>query len=145
MKIKIILGLILIFAALQVVNPIDTDPKEIDPANSILSSDEVPDEVKTIIKKACFDCHSNETDWPWYSKIAPISWWINDHIEHGSHHLSFSKWKIYSKEEKDKKMHEIVEEIEEGEMPLYSYTILHNEAVLTEQEKERLIQFFGSH
>ena len=95
---------------------------------------EAPPEVLGLLKRACYDCHSNETRWPWYGYIAPFSWFLGDHIEEGRAELSFSEWSTYPAKRKQKKLEEILEELEEGEMPLFSYTLLHRDAVLSPEE-----------
>lgn len=92
-------------------------------------------EAGDIARRACYDCHSNETDWPWYAYVAPVSWWISDHVEHARGHLNFSEW-----DQPNDDADEIVEMVEEGEMPLPPYAQMHGEARLTGQEKEAFIQ-----
>lgn len=91
-------------------------------------------EVKAVFKRACYDCHSNQTVWPWYSNIAPASILLADHVEEGRSELNFSEWRSYSRDKKMHKMEEIWEEIEEGEMPLKGYSVVHG-IELTEEEK----------
>lgn len=102
-------------------------------------------QTRELAARACFDCHSNETKWPWYSNIAPISWEIEEHVEEGREHLNFSDWgnKEHEEGEEDESeeiAEEIAEEIEEGKMPLPNYLPLHPEAQLTDEEKVQLIQ-----
>ncbi|MBI3192900.1 MAG: heme-binding domain-containing protein [Ignavibacteriae bacterium] len=85
--------------------------------------------------RACADCHSNETKWPWYSNIAPVSWLIQDHVDEGREHLNISEWGMRKYHEDD-----AVKEVEKGAMPLEGYLFLHSEAKLTQQEKEEFIQ-----
>lgn len=87
-----------------------------------------------LARRACYDCHSNETVWPWYSYVAPVSWLIAEHVEHGRRHLNFSTW-----DQPNEDADEIVEVVEKGEMPLKQYLPLHAEARLSEEEKEALI------
>lgn len=91
-------------------------------------------EVKAVFKRVCYDCHSNQTVWPWYSNIAPASILLADHVEEGRSELNFSEWRSYSRDKKMHKMEEIWEEIEEGEMPLKGYSVVHG-IELTEEEK----------
>lgn len=95
-------------------------------------------EVATIMKESCADCHSNNTVWPWYSYVAPASWIITHHVEDGRRHLNFSNWGEYSDRKKIRKLDEITEEIEKGNMPLKPYIPLHSGADLTDQEIEIL-------
>ena len=99
-------------------------------------------EVATILKNACYDCHSNQPTYPWYTNVAPVSWWIKNHINEGSKHLNFSIWQTYTVKRKDHKLEECVEMIEEGEMPMNSYTWMHPEAKLTDAQKQLLIDWF---
>lgn len=99
-------------------------------------------EVATILKNACYDCHSNQPTYPWYTSVAPVSWWIKNHINEGSKHLNFSIWQTYTVKRKDHKLEECVEMIEEGEMPMNSYTWMHQEAKLTDAQKQLLIDWF---
>lgn len=91
--------------------------------------------TRELAKKACFDCHSNETHYPWYSRIAPISFWLNNHIEEGREHLNFSDWT-----QRHSDADEVVEEIKEGEMPMKPYVIMHSEAKLSANEQNELIE-----
>jgi hypothetical protein len=141
MKNKIALIVVLIFAVMQIFNP-EILQEELNPETDFLSNVEASDEVRIMIKNTCYDCHSNKPVYPWYANIAPVSYWINDHIEEGSEHLNFSKWETYSAKKKAHKMEECYEELEEGEMPLYSYTIMHGDAQFSDDQKEKLVAFF---
>jgi hypothetical protein len=93
-------------------------------------------EVKLILKDACYDCHSNETKWPWYSKVAPISFFVSNHVVEGREHLNFSTWgDMYTPKQNEYKK-EIWEEIEKGEMPLTNYTWLHPKSKLTIEQRQ---------
>jgi hypothetical protein len=94
----------------------------------------IPEDVLADLKTACYDCHSNNTVYPWYSNIQPVAWWLNDHIVDGKKDLNFDE--VITKPKKYKK---IVEEIEEGEMPLSSYTLIHRNAKLNAEQKARII------
>ena len=95
-----------------------------------------------MLKETCYDCHSNETKYPWYSNIAPISWLVADHRNEARHHLNFSIWGDYSQKRKDHKLEECIEMVQEGEMPMDSYTWFHPEAKLTEDQKQYLLEWF---
>lgn len=135
--------MVLIFAVMQLFNP-EVIQEELNPETDFLSNVEVSEEVTIMIKNTCYDCHSNQPKYPWYAKIAPVSYWTNDHMEEGSEHLNFSEWETYSAKKKAHKMEECYEELEEDEMPLYSYTIMHADAQFTDEQKEKLIAFFKS-
>ena len=92
-------------------------------------------QVLSILKKSCFDCHSNHTTYPWYAKVFPVSWYLYNHVEGGKKQLNFSEFGTYELRKKNHVLEEILETINEERMPLASYTRLHKEAVLTEGEK----------
>lgn len=94
-------------------------------------------EVVTILQQNCYDCHSNNTVYPWYAEIAPVSLWMDGHIEEGKEHFNVSDWSSWDLKKKDHKMDELIEEVEEGHMPEDSYTWMHGK--LTEEEKQTLI------
>jgi hypothetical protein len=97
--------------------------------------------VAAILKENCYDCHSNQTQYPWYAEIEPFSLWLYDHIRVGKKHLNFSAWSDYSLKKKEHKLEELVEMVEKGEMPLQSYAILHGN--ISEDEKKLLLQWAG--
>lgn len=105
-------------------------------------SEKPPKEVEVLLRKICYDCHSNQINYPWYSKIAPVSWWIKDHINVGREHFNFSEWGNYPQGKKAHKAEECWEEVEEGEMPLQSYTFIHRDATLSDTDKALLINYF---
>ena len=100
-----------------------------------------PENVQLALKTSCYDCHSNHTNYPWYFNVAPVSYWIADHIKHGKDHLNFADWKKYENNKKDDKLKEIVETLESGEMPLNEYIWTHAEAQLTEDQREAIIDW----
>ena len=104
----------------------------------------MPTEVSLILRNACYDCHSNETVYPWYADIAPISWLVIHDVNEGRDELNFSEWIPYSLKRKNHKLEEIVEMIEEGEMPLAIYKPFHPEAKLSDDQKQLLINWAKS-
>ncbi len=115
---------------------------EYEATDDFLNQTEAPIDVAKIITKSCYDCHSNNTNTPWYGQIAPISWYINDHINHGREELNFSAWGTYKAKKKDHKLEEAHEMLEKGEMPLDEYTWTHNDAKLSIEQKSLLIDWF---
>ena len=89
------------------------------------------EDVKHVLTETCFDCHSNHTRYPWYDKITPVNYWLAEHVEDGKKHFNISKWDEYSTKKKDHKFDELIEMVENKEMPLKSYTYTHAEANLT--------------
>ena len=104
----------------------------------------IPSDVKIILGKACNDCHTNNTRYPWYSYIQPSGWFLKDHVEHGREHFNMSKFATYDPNKQAKRLEEICEEVSEGKMPLPSYTWIHREAVLTDTEKKALCDWTAS-
>src|SRR4051812_32405218 len=95
------------------------------PGKDIGSYYAVPAEVGPILKKACFDCHSNNTRYPWYANVQPVAWWLNNHIQDGKRELNFDEFGSYSPRKQYHKMEEAAEQVKKGEMPLPSYTWIH--------------------
>ncbi|QDH78916.1 cytochrome C [Echinicola soli] len=141
---KILLALLAVFIIIQFFRP-EKNTTNAQPAP--LTGDYViTDEVASILEKACNDCHSNSTDYPWYANFQPVAWWLNGHIKDGKRHLNFDDFTKAPIARQNHKLEEIIEMIEEGEMPLNSYTSLgmHPEANLTEVEKTTLIDWAKS-
>lgn len=97
-----------------------------------------PAEVRSILERSCYDCHSGATKWPWYSRVAPVSWVLARDVHEGREHLDFSRWGEYSEREKVKLAGEIVEETAEGGMPLGAYLLLHKNAKLDAEDLDTL-------
>ena len=134
---KILIGLVGVFIVLQFI-PVDRE-------NPAVQSDiETPADIKTILRAACYDCHSNETKWPFYSYIAPMSWQVADHVKEGRKELNFSEWNKYTIDQKMHKLEEVVEEVEEKHMPLPDYLLLHPEAKMDEARIEALAEWAES-
>lgn len=98
----------------------------------------IPPDVKVILEKACNDCHSNNTSYPWYAKIQPVHWWLNNHIRNGKKHLNFDEYTHKNLRYQYHKMEETIDMVKEGDMPLNSYTWTHKDARLTSEEKNTL-------
>lgn len=117
----------------------------IDKTNEQTSKDleiKAPENIMVMLKNACYDCHSNETKWPWYSNIAPFSWAINTHVEDGRKALNFSIWENYTEEKKAEKMKEIFRTAY-ASMPLSSYIKFHKEADLTREQRTEIRDWTG--
>ncbi|MBI2280395.1 MAG: heme-binding domain-containing protein [Bacteroidetes bacterium] len=105
---------------------------------------DVPTNIQSILKTSCYDCHSNNTNYPWYNKTQPISWFMEHHIKKGKAELNFSEFGMYSKRKQKNKLKAIVNQIKEGEMPLSSYTFIHSNAKLTEQQKKEIMNWINT-
>ena len=101
----------------------------------------VPSDVKTILRTSCYDCHSNNTEYPWYSYIQPVRMFLDSHIKEGNENLNFSEFGNYSERKQGNKLEEIVKQIKGEEMPLASYTMIHKNAILTQKNKKVLINW----
>lgn len=123
-----------LFLLIQLI-PVDrSDPP-------IVSEINVPADVRTVLRSSCYDCHSNETKWPWYSRIAPVAWLVASDVSEGRKELNFSKWGDYSVKKQTKKLKEIRLEINKGDMPPWNYLIIHKEAALSADDKNLLLQW----
>jgi len=133
----LIIGLALLFALAQLIRPELANPP-VDPGERIEASVAIPDDIGAILKRSCNDCHTNETVYPWYANITPVNWWLKSHFEHGREHLNFSTWTKYTPQQQDKRLEEICEVVESGEMPLASYLWGHRDAVLSAEDSRLL-------
>jgi len=100
-----------------------------------------PTQVKDILRHACYDCHSHETHWPWYSRVAPFSWWLAKHVAKGRADLNFSQWPLFDFEARELMLRDIEKQLEDGTMPLRSYVLGHREARLSDREREILLEW----
>lgn len=121
--------------------PTKRNQSEIVPATDITKVYSVPQKVEAILKISCYDCHSNNTNYPWYNKVQPFSGVLEKHIIEGKEHLNFSEFGTYSKRKQRSMFNSMAGQIEEGEMPLPSYLWMHREAQLSENEKEVLLEW----
>ncbi len=135
---KIAIALLVVLVGMQFFRP-DKNQAEGDYVAAFVAETQPSPEVQGILKSACYDCHSANTNYPWYSNVAPISYWLADHIEEGKEHLDFSDWANYTDKKKDHKLEELVEEVKEGEMPLNEYTWTHADARLTQEQITALL------
>ena len=136
----VVIALAVLFAVAQFVRPDITNPP-VDPAERLEASVDVPADIAAILKRSCNDCHTNETAYPWYSQMTPVNWWLKSHIDHGREHLNFSTWAKYTPNQKEKRLEEVCEVLESGEMPLPSYLWGHREAVLSAEDSQKLCKW----
>ena len=139
---KIFIVLLAALVILQFIRPAKNNKgnKEF----AITKKYDMPDNVKVVFDKACADCHSNNTKYPWYTNIQPLGYWINNHIKEGKREINFDEFTNKEVKFQYGKLKEAIEQIEEGEMPLSSYTIIHKEAKLSKEEKDILTNWFQS-
>jgi hypothetical protein len=143
MKKSILIAVAVALVLIQFIG-IDKSKPQYDPGADYFSTINAPAEVQRIIKESCYDCHSFETNYPWYSNVSPVSWLLQKHIDEGREHMNFSEWAHYTASQKNKLIEESMEEIEANKMPLKSYTLLHPESKLDPQEKETILNWLLS-
>jgi hypothetical protein len=124
---------VVLFGAMQFVRPVRTNPPS-DRAASFASVAKPPAEVAAIVDRACSDCHSNRTVWPWYSGVAPVSWVIAGHVKEGRARLNLSEWNRYGPEMSQIRQREMCEEVRSGDMPLWQHKLAHPESRLTDKD-----------
>jgi ABC-type nickel/cobalt efflux system permease component RcnA len=137
---RIALVLLIAFAAIQFWRPDRTNPP-VDRSRTIQAVMPVPPHVDAILRRSCYDCHSNETVWPWYSNVAPMSWRVADHIHEGREHLNFSNWAAYPPRDAHHLLEETCEEVKERHMPLKDYLFLHPKARLSDADVRALCEW----
>ena len=138
LKVLLVAFIILQFFRIDKTNP------PVDKNSDFLTLKKTPENVATLVKSACYDCHSNETVYPWYAKVQPFGWFLKDHIDEGRRELNFSTFASYEPRRQAKKLDEAAEQIENGGMPLVSYTLIHKEAKLTAEQKKLLTDYFNT-
>lgn len=129
--------LILLFAGAQFVRPERFNPPPV-AGRSLEERAHVPPEVAGVLKRSCMDCHSNRTNWPWYSNVAPASWFVTDHVNHGRRHLNFSTWGDYDRRDAGQRLNGICATAKTGMMPLSSYTLIHRQARLAQTDVQTI-------
>ncbi|MEO8794918.1 MAG: heme-binding domain-containing protein [Daejeonella sp.] len=140
-RIKIGLLALLIFAiAIQFIQPAPNQSGQV-LETDITNVFEMPKDVQAILRTSCYDCHSNNTKYPWYSKIQPGGWWMASHINKGKSDLNFNEFGSYSKRRQQSKLKSIANAIEDGTMPLPSYTLIHTDAKLDREEKSLVLNW----
>ena len=137
---KTLFGFVVVLIIIQFFRIDKTNPP-VDATIDLAQVVEVPAPVHQILTSACFDCHSNTTDYPWYTNVAPFSWWIKDHIDKGRDELNFSEWGSYSDKRRLHKIEEMDENVKEGKMPLKSYILVHREADLSKAQQEIMLEW----
>ncbi|MFN8252038.1 MAG: heme-binding domain-containing protein [Ferruginibacter sp.] len=131
---RLLLVLLAAFVIIQFFRPEKNISASAGP-NDIAAKYAVPQDVMAVLKTSCYDCHSNNTNYPWYNNIQPVAWWLKDHIDEGKRGLNFSEFGSYRIGRQYRKLEEINKEVKEGEMPLGSYTLIHTDAKLNDQQK----------
>jgi Haem-binding domain len=134
MRRKIIITILIILVLIQFIRPKRNVSASGSPQDIAIVYP-TPDSVKQLLKRSCYDCHSNNTVYPWYTNLQPVGWWLQMHVNDGKHHVDYSSFASYEPRRQAKALHETVETIKEDEMPLDSYVWIHKNAILTENDK----------
>ncbi len=137
---KILIVLLVVFVIAQFFGP-EKNTGDMASVEPFITETNPPEDVAAILKETCFDCHSNNTRYPWYDKITPVNYWLAEHVNDGKKHFNVSVWNDYSVKKKDHKLEELIEMVEEKEMPLESYTYTHGEANLSDEQIESVINW----
>ena len=137
---KVLIGLIVVLVIIQFIHPAKNLSNTVS-AKDIAVMYPMPDSVHQILQKACYDCHSNNTRYPWYNNIQPVAWWLNHHVDEGKDELNFSEFGELPIAKQAKKLKKVTKEVQKGGMPLDSYTWIHKDAILTDEEKNRIIDW----
>ncbi|WP_228512836.1 heme-binding domain-containing protein [Planobacterium oryzisoli] len=135
---------VLVVAIVLVIQfiPVERNVSTVAPGQSFEKTEKVPANVAAILKVSCYDCHSNNTRYPWYSELQPGAWFMARHIKKGKEELNFDEFNNYSKRRKKAKIRSIISQIEKDEMPLKSYRMMHGNARLSADKKKELLDFF---
>ena len=137
MKKQVLLVFVVVFVLIQFIKVEKNESSDL--SYEISNNYPVSNELSQLLKISCYDCHSNNTRYPWYSSITPVNYWLADHVKDGKKHLNFSDWSSYTLKKKEHKMDELHEEVAKGEMPLDSYTWTHGDANLTQAQIDAIV------
>ena len=140
---KIGIGVVILLVTIQFI-PVELNESDEVTENDFMAVEKPPLEIQNLLQTSCYDCHSNNTEYPWFDKIAPVNFWVNDHIQEGKSELNFSEWGTYTEKRKLHKLKEILEEIDEEKMPLESYVWMHGETKVSAEEYASLEQWISS-
>jgi Haem-binding domain len=133
----LLIALVCLFILIQLKRPARTNPA-VDDAQTILARTQMPPQVWAILGRSCRDCHTNQTEWPWYTNVAPLSWWITDHVNTARKNMNLSEWGKLDSGRQDRKLRQICDEVSDGAMPLSSYTPLHPGSKLSSADVKTL-------
>lgn len=135
---KVIVPIVLLIGVIQFI-PFERSTVESEPNMAFRTTNA---EVENILQKACMDCHSNQTEYPWYANVVPVNYFLENHIVEGREHLNFSEWNSLPESDREHAVKEIVEVVEKKEMPMLPYWLVHWDAKLTDAERQTLVAYF---
>lgn len=142
MKIVKIIALVLLvaFVGIQFI-PSTRNQSNLIPETDFMLVNNIPETIQKKLQVSCYDCHSNNTQYPWYNKVQPVTWFLEGHIKEGKAELNFNEWDSLSNRRKKSKLRSIIKQIKSNKMPLSSYTLIHKEARFLENEKKETIKW----
>ena len=132
---RIVVTLAVLLVVAQFIRPLPAN-LPVDPHKTLASTGDLPPDVAAVFNRACSNCHSNNTTWPWYSQVAPVSWMLASHVKEGRGELNIDQWTDYTQKRKSRKLDAICKEVKEGGMPLSSYLWIHHDARLSDADKQ---------
>lgn len=139
-----LIGIGLLLVAMQFI-PVELPAVEPRPATDLLASGEVPESIASLLKTSCYDCHSVETTYPWYSRVAPSAWLVAKDIREAREELNFSKWTELPKRKKIKNLENIKDEVGEGHMPMPIYLVIHWDARLSDEQRKQIVDWANTY
>jgi len=137
---KAAIAVFIVLAGMQLV-PVDRRNPPIDPSRSIFHSESLPPKVENVLRRSCQDCHSNQTRWPWYSYVAPVSWMVAQDVHQARRQMNFSEWAGYSEKKREERLNGICEQVVNGDMPEGKYAFIHRSARVSEDERRAVCQW----
>ena len=137
---KLAIVAVTVFVGLQAI-PVDRRNPPVEPSRTIFGSEALPSTVEMVLRRSCQDCHSNQTRWPWYSHVAPISWIVAHDVHAARRQMNFSEWADYSNRKKEEKRNGICEQVVNGDMPEGKYALIHRPARVTEDERAAICRW----
>lgn len=140
---KILIAIAIILVVIQFIRPEKNIHVGAQP-NAIQTKYSIPDTVNQLLTVACYNCHSNNTKYPWYNNIQPVAWWLNSHVDDGKKHFNFDEFSSYGLKKQDHKLEELIESQGDHWMPLDSYTWVHREANLTDKQSKMIVDWANS-
>ena len=138
---KIAIVVVIIAVGVLQFFPSEKNASSISSGNEMTMRDSVPTDIQNIFRRSCYDCHSNNTIYPWYANVQPVGWWLSNHIQGGKRHLNFDEFASYPLRRQYNRLKDIADQIEQNEMPLTSYLLIHRYAVLSADEKAKIISW----
>lgn len=138
---KVLVAILILGVGMQFI-PVRKNQSDELPETDFFQSVDAPIAIQKMVTASCYDCHSNNTDYPWYGRVRPLVWFLQKHIDKGKEELNFSTFQEYSDRMKREKIRSTISQIRDGKMPLKEYLWMHPEADLNEEEKKQLIEFF---